>query len=126
MYWSAVAAIGLGLAVVLGAFGAHTLASRLDAYSMNIWERAVFYHFVHALGLLIVSLLPRTGVLTQAAASWVGWLLCAGIVLFSGSLYVLAVSGVRLLGAVTPFGGLSFIAAWFLLAFWLLRGVHPG
>ena len=124
MNWTAVAAIALGLAVMLGAFGAHALAGRLDAYSIGVWEKAVFYHFIHALGLLIVSILPRLGALTQSAGSWICALLCAGILLFSGSLYVLAVTGVRALGVVTPFGGLSFIAAWLLLAYWLLRGVQ--
>jgi uncharacterized membrane protein YgdD (TMEM256/DUF423 family) len=125
MNWSAVGAIGLGLAVILGAFGAHGLRDRLDAYSMGIYERAVFYHFIHALGLLIVSILPRTGVLPDSAASWVCSLLCAGILIFSGSLYALAVTGIRTLGAITPLGGLSFIAAWFLLAYWLVRGAKP-
>ncbi len=116
-----VAAILLALAVILGAFGAHGLRGRLDAYSMGIWERAVFYHFVHSLGLLIVSILPRTGMLRPAPAAWICWLLAAGIFLFCGSLYVLAVTGVRLLGAVTPLGGLAFIAAWLLLAGALAR-----
>jgi uncharacterized membrane protein YgdD (TMEM256/DUF423 family) len=90
---------------------------------MGIWEKAVFYHFVHALGMLIVSILPRLGVLTSSRANWVAALLFAGILLFSGSLYVLAVSGVKMLGAVTPFGGVSFIAAWVMLAFSLKRGI---
>lgn len=119
MNWTVAAAFALGLAVTLGAFGAHGLRDRLDAYSMDVYEKAVFYHFIHALGLLIVSLLPRIGVLGESRAAWVCWLLAAGIVLFSGSLYVLAVSGVKALGAITPFGGLSFIAAWVLLAVWL-------
>jgi uncharacterized membrane protein YgdD (TMEM256/DUF423 family) len=121
MNWSVVGAIGLGLAVILGAFGAHGLRGRLDAYSMTVYEKAVFYHFIHALGILIVSILPRASMLPQAAASWVCALLCAGILLFSGSLYVLALSGVRALGAITPLGGLCFIAAWLLLAYRLLR-----
>jgi len=119
MSWPAAGAIGLGLAVMLGAFGAHGLRKRLDAYSMGIWERAVFYHFVHALGLLIVPLLVR-----GTARTWVCWLLLAGVVLFCGSLYTLALTGVRMLGAVTPLGGLSFIAAWLVLAVALLRGVR--
>jgi uncharacterized membrane protein YgdD (TMEM256/DUF423 family) len=121
MNWSATAAILLGLAVILGAFGAHGLRARLDAYSMGIYERAVFYHFIHALGLLVVSILPRIGALRPGPGAWVCWLLAAGIFLFCGSLYLLALTGVRTLGAVTPLGGLAFIAAWFLLAFGLVR-----
>ena len=122
MNWSAVAAIALGLAVMLGAFGAHALRDRLDAYSMGVYEKAVFYHFIHGLGMLIVSILPKMGVLAESAGSWVCSLLGAGILIFSGSLYLLAVTGVRAWGAVTPFGGLAFIGGWLLLAFWLLRG----
>ena len=124
MNWSAVAAILLGLGVMLGAFGAHALRGRLDDYSMSVYERAVLYHFIHALGLLIVSILPRAGVLGESATSWVCWLLFAGTVIFCGSLYLLAFTGVRALGATTPIGGVSFIAAWLLLAFWLLRGTR--
>jgi uncharacterized membrane protein YgdD (TMEM256/DUF423 family) len=121
MNWSAVAAVLMGLAVGLGAFGAHGLKGRLDDYSISVYEKAVLYHFFHALGLLIVSILPRVGAISQSAAAWVCGLLLAGILLFSGSLYVLALSGVKALGAVTPLGGLAFLAAWFLLAFRLLR-----
>ncbi|MGD1091818.1 MAG: DUF423 domain-containing protein [Bryobacteraceae bacterium] len=117
MNWSAIAAVLLCLAVMLGAFGAHGLRGRLDASSMSIYETAVMYHFFHALGLLIVSILTRMGALTASAGSWVCWLLVAGILLFSGSLYLLAVTGVGILGAITPLGGLSFIAAWIVLAF---------
>jgi uncharacterized membrane protein YgdD (TMEM256/DUF423 family) len=120
MTWGATGAILLAIAVMIGAFGAHGLRGKIDDYSMNVYERAVLYHFLHALGILVVSILPRTGVLSESRTNWVAGLLCAGIVLFSGSLYVLAISGVRMLGAVTPFGGLSFIAAWLLLAYWLI------
>jgi uncharacterized membrane protein YgdD (TMEM256/DUF423 family) len=120
MNWSATAAILLAFAVMLGAFGAHALRGRLDDYSMGVYEKAVFYHFVHALGLLGVSMMPRAGMLGNAAASVVCALLLAGIVIFSGSLYLLAGSGMRALGAVTPIGGLSFIAAWVLLAYYLI------
>jgi uncharacterized membrane protein YgdD (TMEM256/DUF423 family) len=122
MNWSAAAAVLMGLAVGIGAFGAHGLKGRLDDYSMGVYEKAVLYHFFHALGLLIVSILPRVGAISQSAATWVCALLLAGILLFSGSLYVLALSGVKALGAVTPLGGLAFLGAWFLLAFRLLRG----
>ncbi len=124
MAWSVVAAVLLGLAVALGAFGAHALKTRLDAYQMGIWEKAVFYQFVHALGLLIVSLLPKMGALTASGANLVSALLAAGIVLFSGSLYVLALTGTRGFGAVTPLGGLAFLAAWIVLAWLLVRA--PG
>lgn len=116
MNWTAAAAILLALAVAIGAFGAHGLRGRIDDASMGIYERAVMYHFIHALGLLVVSILPP-----RPALTWVCWLLLAGIVLFSGSLYVLAVTGVQVLGAITPLGGLSFIAAWVVLAFSISR-----
>ncbi len=112
----------MALAVSLGAFGAHGLRGKLDAYSMGVYERAVFYHFVHAMGLLIVPLFVRAGALTEVAGSRISMLLVAGIVLFSGSLYALATSGVRVLGAVTPLGGLAFIAAWLMLGWGLGRG----
>ena len=121
MNWTATGAIGLALAVILGAFGAHSLRARLDAYSMGVYERAVFYHFIHAMGLLVVSILPRLGIVSLTAGSWVCALLLTGVIIFSGSLYLLAVAGIRGLGAITPIGGLSFIAAWVLLAIALLR-----
>jgi uncharacterized membrane protein YgdD (TMEM256/DUF423 family) len=119
--WTATASVMLALAVALGAFGAHGLRNRLDAYSLGVYEKAVFYHFTHAIGLLIVPLLERVQLLVPAAAGRVCWLLLAGIVLFSGSLYVLALTGVRSLGAVTPFGGVAFLAAWIFLAWSLIR-----
>jgi len=107
--------------VMLGAFGAHALKARLDAYSMGIWEKAVFYHFIHAMGLLAVPLFGKLGAISESAAARISMLLLGGIVLFSGSLYVLALTGVATLGAVTPIGGLSFIAAWLWLAFALAK-----
>jgi uncharacterized membrane protein YgdD (TMEM256/DUF423 family) len=116
MNWTGIAGIALGFAVILGAFGAHGLRARLDAYAMGVYERAVFYHFIHALGLLMVSVLPKLGLVSTGSSSWICSLLLAGILVFSGSLYALAISGVRALGAITPIGGLCFIAAWLLLA----------
>ena len=116
MNWSRLAASALGIAVILGAFGAHGLKGRLDAYAIGIYEKAVFYHFIHALGMLITSTLPKSGALSSQTAARICALFAAGIVLFSGSLYLLAVTGVTVLGAITPLGGLAFIAAWFLLA----------
>ena len=83
MNWTATGAIGLALAVILGAFGAHGLRTRLDAYSMSVYERAVFYHFIHAMGLLVVSLLPRLGAVSLTAGSWVCALLLTAVVIFS-------------------------------------------
>jgi uncharacterized membrane protein YgdD (TMEM256/DUF423 family) len=105
---------------MIGAFGAHGLRGRLDDYSMSIYDRAVFYHFIHALGILIVSVSTP-----QRGSNWVCGLLLAGIVLFSGSLYALALSGNRMLGAITPIGGVSFIAAWLLLAVMAMRSRPP-
>ena len=120
MNWNAIAAIFLALAVGTGAFGAHGLRDKLDAYSMGVWEKAVFYHFVHALGMLVVSILPRTQTFPIGSASNVCWLLAVGILVFSGSLYLLAVTGTRTLGMITPVGGVAFIAAWLLLAWYFI------
>jgi len=108
-------AVLLAVAVGLGAFGAHALKARLGAELLAVYHTAVQYHFYHALGLLMVGViamqLPASGLVRAA-----GWLMLAGIALFSGSLYLLSVSGMRWLGAVTPFGGTAFIGAWLLLA----------
>ena len=120
MTWSSIGSILMALAVILGAFGAHGLRDRLDAYHMSVYEKAVFYHFIHALGVLIVSFLPKTGTFSEYATNWVCGLLLAGIVIFSGSLYLLALTRNPFLGAITPIGGVSFIAAWLVLAWFLL------
>jgi uncharacterized membrane protein YgdD (TMEM256/DUF423 family) len=97
------------LAVVLGAFGAHGLKDLLTRNGTAlIWEKAVFYHFIHAVMLFILA--QRH---TIARGPWLSFLV--GIVLFSGSLYVLALTNVKLLGAVTPLGGISFIIGWLWL-----------
>ena len=120
MNWSGVGAIALALAVMAGAFGAHALRGRLDAYSLDVYEKAVFYHFIHAIGLLVVPTLTRH-------PDRVCWLLMGGVVVFSGTLYVLSITGQRWLGAITPIGGLAFIAGWLLLAWDLFRGSsQPG
>ena len=121
MNWTVTGALLMAAAVALGAFGAHGLRSRLDAYSMSVYEKAVFYHFVHALGILLVALLARTQAISLTGQARVDWLLFIGILIFSGSLYVLAVSGIRMLGAITPVGGLAFIAGWLVLAYEALR-----
>lgn len=106
-------AANAALVVVLGAFGAHGLKTRLGADMMAIYQTGVQYHMFHALGLLAVGFmlmqLPRSELL-----KWSGWLMLAGIVIFSGSLYLLSGFGWKSLGAVTPLGGVSFIIAWVL------------
>ena len=105
-------AINAFLAVAAGAFGAHALKKRLDAEMLAIFETGARYHMYHALGLFAVAwMAQRCPPGTQAA----GWALLAGIVLFSGSLYALALTGVRGLGAITPFGGVAFLVGWALL-----------
>jgi uncharacterized membrane protein YgdD (TMEM256/DUF423 family) len=118
---SVIAAVLLAVTVGLGAFGAHGLKDKLDAYSMALWEKAVFYQFIHSLGMLVVPLFAKSGALSNAAANRIALVLCAGIVLFCGSLYLLALSGIRTWGAVTPFGGVCFIAGWVMLAWSLAR-----
>ena len=115
--WIAIAAILLFLAVSAGAFGAHALKDKLDAYQTGVYEKAVFYHLIHALGLLLVATLPSSGLLPEAAANRISAFLVVGVVLFSGSLYVLALTNIRQLGAITPLGGTAFLIAWGYLAF---------
>lgn len=103
----------LALAVALGAFGAHGLKSHLSTEMIQIYKTGVEYHFYHALGLLLIGILAIS--FPSDLLKWSAIFLTAGIVLFSGSLYVLAVTGIKILGAITPLGGLSFIAGWVLL-----------
>jgi uncharacterized membrane protein YgdD (TMEM256/DUF423 family) len=104
------------LAVAFGAFGAHALKARLSPEMLTVFETGVRYQMYHALAILIVAAaIGRIGdawILTAA-----GWLFAAGVVLFSGSLYTLALTGVGALGAVTPIGGLLFLAGWACLIF---------
>ncbi|HXX85887.1 MAG TPA: DUF423 domain-containing protein [Casimicrobiaceae bacterium] len=115
-----VSAVALAAAVALGAFGAHALKVRLAPESFAVYQTAVQYHFWHALGLLAVGILMTQWATAQGLA-WAAWLLIAGLILFSGSLYLLAVTGARWLGALTPIGGGAFIAAWLVLAWAALR-----
>lgn len=108
-------AIAMALAVLLGAFGAHGLKSKLSQDMLEVYETGVQYHFYHAIGLLIVGFLAQY-MPVSAMLEWSGWLMMFGILIFSGSLYLLATTGVRWIGAITPIGGLCFIAAWIFLA----------
>lgn len=108
--------IAMALAVMLGAFGAHALKKRLSADMLAVYQTGVQYHIAHSLGLLLIGALAAAGAAGPLAVAS-GWLLIAGIVLFSGSLYALSLSGIKKLGAITPLGGLAFIAGWIVLAF---------
>lgn len=110
--------IGLGalnafIAVAVGAFAAHGLKQSMSAEHLQIMHTAADYQFYHALGLVLIGLLQQH--LTTRTNALAGWLMLAGIVLFSGSLYALALSGITGLGLITPFGGLSFLLAWLIL-----------
>ncbi|HSZ73263.1 MAG TPA: DUF423 domain-containing protein [Rhizomicrobium sp.] len=113
--WLGIAAINGFLAVAAGAFGAHGLQTRLDPHAMSVFETGARYHMYHALamGLAAFAMRNNTTVPAQTAAAF----FLAGIMLFSGSLYMLALTGNRALGIVTPFGGLAFLAGWAALAY---------
>lgn len=125
MNWLAVAAFNMALAVMTGAFGAHALKTRLSPEALSWWHTAVAYQMWHALGLVALgvllklstpsAMLPVTGIQTSAL------LLQIGIVIFSGSLYAMALGAPRWFGAITPIGGLAFIAGWLWLAYSFMR-----
>lgn len=107
------ASILLALAVAIGAFGAHGLKAHLSSEMLQTYKTGVEYHFYHALGLLLIGVLSIS--YPSSLLNWSAILLVIGIVLFSGSLYVLAITGIKWIGAITPLGGLSFIAGWIFL-----------
>ena len=112
--WLVVGAVAGGLGVMLGAFGAHGLKTRVPAELLAVFETGVRYQMYHALALVAVGLLAL-----RAPSGWLtaaGWLFLVGIAIFSGTLYLMTFTGARWLGAITPLGGLSLIAGWFALA----------
>jgi uncharacterized membrane protein YgdD (TMEM256/DUF423 family) len=112
--WAVLGAVNAVVAIAAGALGAHALRARLPPERLAVFETAARYHMYHALGLIAVAWLAT--VRSEALSSRAGWSMLAGIVLFSGSLYALAITGVRTLGAITPFGGLAFMVGWVLFA----------
>jgi uncharacterized membrane protein YgdD (TMEM256/DUF423 family) len=119
-----IGAVSALLAVAAGAFGAHALKARLDADLLDVFETGARYQMYHALALLAVGLVITRFSANAGAQTWLvaaGWLFLAGTVLFSGSLYVLALSGVRWLGAITPLGGVAWLIGWGALAFGVWR-----
>lgn len=120
-----VAALLGAAGVGLGAFGAHGLRGQLGAQGLETWQTAVTYHLIHALAVLAVGVWLRVaataGPAAPAATAFAGWSFAAGVLLFSGSLYLLALGGPRWLGPVTPLGGVAFILGWLVLAWAALR-----
>ena len=111
-----VGAINAAIAVGFGAFGAHALKDRLSEHYLAVWETAVQYQMFHAIALLAIGILSSGALFGPSTQlSWAGYLILAGIVIFSGSLYVLSLSGIGVLGAITPIGGVAFIAGWIML-----------
>ena len=117
--WLFIAAINGGLAVLCGAFAAHGLSARLTPDALGVFETGASYHMYHALAMGLAALAGRGPGARQAGLA--AALFLAGIVLFCGSLYLLALTGERALGFVTPFGGLAFVAGWLFLALAALR-----
>ena len=120
--WFRVAAFFMFTGVAMGAFGAHGLRARLTVEAMQIFHTAVLYHLVHALGLFAVAWAWERK--PAAEIQLAGGAISLGLVIFCGSLYLLAVTGVKWLGAVTPVGGLCFLAGWGLLTFKKIEGDH--
>ena len=123
-YWASISAIILALGIITGALGAHSLENSLNTEQLSIWNKAVLYHLIHGLGLLIISIIAK--IYTNINFSWCFYLLFTGIIFFSGSLYLIALNnGIfgeiqllkKVLIPITPLGGLCFIAGWILLAF---------
>jgi uncharacterized membrane protein YgdD (TMEM256/DUF423 family) len=103
------------LSVALGAFGAHALKSKLSPEMLTVYQTGVQYHMIHALALILVAIVSdKLGNSSLVTVS--GWSMLIGIVLFSGSLYALSLSGIKILGAITPLGGVGFLLGWALLA----------
>ncbi|MEQ8524141.1 DUF423 domain-containing protein [Gracilimonas sp.] len=114
----AIAAFLLAIAVAAGAFGAHALKSSLTPERLETWQTAVQYHAWHALGLMLIALI---GTQFQIVVTWPATLILAGILIFSGSLYVLCLSGISWFGAITPIGGVAFITGWILFGVQLFK-----
>jgi len=125
--WSFIGCIAMALAVMSGAFGAHALKAQLSPEMLSIWETSARYHVYHSAALFAVDLAQLLSPAGAPRSPWLqvaGWLFVAGLILFCGSLYVLALTEKRWLGAITPLGGLAWIVGWLCLAYalWSSRG----
>ena len=119
-FWLLSAGIFGFLSVALGAFGAHSLKNTLDDYGRSIYEKAVLYQMFHTVALLAVGVMQHFN--KETSFSGAGWGFVVGIFLFSGSLYVMAVTGTKWLGALTPVGGVAFLFGWFWLVWTFAKG----
>ncbi|MCR2821315.1 DUF423 domain-containing protein [Lederbergia panacisoli] len=115
-----IGAINAFLAVALGAFGAHGLEGKLEPKYLEVWKTGVTYQMFHALGLIAIGIIGRN-IPVSSLLSWSGWTMLIGIVLFSGSLYILSTSGIKILGAITPLGGVAFLVSWVLLIIFAVK-----
>lgn len=111
------------IGVAMGAFGAHGLKSILNATMLAVYKTGVMYQMWHALGLGLVAFLNRQSPLSKLLI-WAGWLMFSGIILFSGSLYLLTITNMKWLGMITPFGGIAFLAAWLLVAIFAYQNTN--
>ena len=107
------------LAIAFGAFAAHGLEGHIDERSIQVFNTAADFHFWHAMGLIVVGLVAKS--FSGTSFTSIVWIMTLGILLFCGSLYILSITGIRWLGAITPFGGISFMVAWLLLAWKCLK-----
>jgi len=114
-------ALNAFLSIALGAFGAHGLKDKLTAHYLDIYQTGVQYHMMHALGLVLVGILADK-LAGGSLIGWAGWLMFAGIVFFSGSLYVMSMTKIGVLGAITPIGGVLFLASWVLVVIAVIKG----
>ena len=117
--WLVLAAASGFLSVALGALGAHSLKNLLDEYAKSIYEKAVTYQMFHTVGLFAVGLLQMF--VKDTSFSFAGWSFTMGIFLFSGSLYLLALTGIKWLGAITPIGGIAFLLGWAFLGYKIIQ-----
>ena len=114
-FWILSGSISCALCVIIGAFGAHGLKDILNEYGKDIFGKANLYHFIHSIGLIINGILEK--IFIDINLTLTGYLFLVGILLFSFSLYLLAITDIKILGAITPFGGLCFIIGWLYMAF---------
>lgn len=117
-----IGAINAFLSIALGAFGAHGLEGKISERMMEVYRTGVQYHMMHSLGLIFVALLADRFAGTSLI-QWAGWVMLAGIIIFSGSLYVLSMTGIGVFGAITPIGGFAFLISWLLIIIAALKAL---